>query len=220
MKLLTKGLIFLILFAFIWIPALAGSRSGGSTEPMGWELVTESYGIRVYERWVETAANVKVRERSGKMVLHCSIEEVLDLISDISKLSLWMRNVEKVELLKSVDSSEWYQRTVLDAPWPFSKQDMVSRYIVHHIKGDTKANVSILKETKLYPKQDGIQRLDSFNAKWEIEQLNTDKVKVTFTTMSTKPPEYPCWVQDPVIRNMFFSNLKNFKKLILGKHSG
>lgn len=219
MRLLTKGLIFIILFQFTCIPLQLSARTGGSNESLEWELVTESYGIKVYERWVETESKLKVRERSGNMTLHCSVEEVLALISDLTKVALWMGNVEAVEMLKNVNEKEWYQRIVLDAPWPFKKQDMVSRYIVHHKTGDTKATVTILKETELYPKQEGIDRLDSFNARWEVEEVNVNKVKVTFTTMSTKPPQYPCWVQDPLIRNMFFSNLKNFKKLIANKQS-
>lgn len=214
MRPLKKGIFFLIFLQLIAPVSLLMAKSGGPSEPMQWELITESFGIKVYERWIEPEPDLKVRERSGKMVLSCSMEDVIELISDYEKVPLWMNAAEKVEVLKRIDKKEWYQRTVLDAPWPFSKQDMVSHYIVKESKCKNKAQILILRETKLYPKQKGIERLDSFNAKWEVEKINDNKVKVTFTTSSTKPPEYPSWVQDPVVRNMFFSNLKNFKKLI------
>lgn len=214
MRLFTRGLIFLILMQFSSVLVIASNKPNGNSQTLGWKLVTESFGITVYERWIELDTKVKVRERSGKMIVHSSMDEVIELISDLSRVHLWMNNVEKVELLKSVNRNEWYQRIVLDAPWPFSKQDIVSKYIVYRDPSTDKAKIEILRETKLYPKQDGFERLDSFNARWDIEQISSNKVKVTFTTLSTKPPKYPCWVQDPVIRNVFFSNLKNFKKLI------
>ncbi len=214
MKFLHRINIFILLVFVLTSSVFAKDKPIAENEIFGWELITESFGIKVYERWVELDKDIKVRERSGKMTLHCSVEEVIELISDISRTQLWMSNVEKVEVIKSVSVKEWYQRTVLDAPWPFSKQDMVSRYIVEQDVANSTAKVTILRETNLYPEQEGVDRLDSFNAEWEIVAVNKNKVKVTFTTKSTKPPEYPCWIQDPVVRNMFFSNLKNFKKLL------
>lgn len=216
MKLISRFLIIIFLFSFIQTGNSKGYPGEGA-ELAGWKLITESAGIKMYERWVKLDKDVKVRERSGKMTLHSTVDEVVKLISDASKAHLWMSNVEDVKVLKSVSSTEWYQRTVLDAPWPFSKQDMVSRYIVEHDTQNKKAIIKILRETKLFPKQEGVDRLDSFNAEWIVENVKENKVKITFTTKSTKPPKYPAWAQDPVVRNMFFSNLKNFKKVILEK---
>lgn len=216
MKLISRFLIIIFLFSFIQTGNSKG-YPGEGTELAGWKLITESAGIKMYERWVKLDKDVKVRERSGKMTLHSTVEEVVKLISDASKAHLWMSNVEDVKILKSVSSTEWYQRTVLDAPWPFSKQDMVSRYIVERDSKNDKVIIKILRETKLFPKQKGVDRLDSFNAEWIVENVKESKVKITFTTKSTKPPKYPAWAQDPVVRNMFFSNLKNFKKVILEK---
>jgi len=216
MKLFYRLLTIILLFSFIQIGNSKGHPSE-KKELVGWELITESAGIKMYERWVKSDKDVKVRERSGKMTLHSTVEEVVKLISDASKAHLWMSNVEDVKILKNVSSTEWFQRTVLDAPWPFSKQDMVSRYIIECDTNNEKVTIKILRETKLFPKQEGVDRLDSFNAEWVIENVKENKVKITFTTKSTKPPKYPAWAQDPVVRNMFFSNLKNFKKVILEK---
>lgn len=208
-----------LLFILIFCSQLtqAANKPNGDREVKGWELITESNGIEVFERWIQLEPKLKIRERTGRMILNASVDEVLGLIADVSKAALWMKNVEEVALLKSISKTEWYQRTVLDAPWPFSKQDMVSKYIVHCNPEKTEAHVIIKKESELFPKQDGINRLDSFNALWEVIKINDHKVRVVFTTTSTKPPEYPTWVQDPIVRNIFFSNLRNFKKLISQK---
>jgi hypothetical protein len=179
-----------------------------------WELITEENGIQVMERWVTNEKNLKVKERTGRMTLNCSVDEVVKLISDVNRTHLWMSNVDRVKVLKAINNNEWYVHTILDAPWPFNKQDMVSKYSV--VKNSKKDLVSIIIEqdnTLLAPQKD-IDRLDTFSAEWVIEQVKENKVRVTFTTKSTQPPKYPAWAQDPVVRKVFFTNLKNFKGLI------
>lgn len=186
-----------------------GGESGNSSE---WELIEQEEGIEVYERWVNLDDDLKVRERTGKMVLKCSISQVANLVADNHKTHLWMSNVEQAQLLKKPNPQEWYVHTVIDAPWPFNKQDMVSRYERHDF--NDKTIITISHANGLVPLKEDVTRLDSFNAEWQIEQLSPGKVRVTFTTKSTKPPEYPCWMQDPVVRKVFFSNLRNFKSLV------
>lgn len=203
---------FFILLFIVFVVNINNVAAGENKSSSHWELISEANGIKVLERWVTNDKNLKVKERTGKMTLNCSIEEVVNLISDIERTHLWMCDVESVKKLKTVNDNTWFVHTVLDTPWPFSKQDMVSKY---HIKHDTgKTIVFINKEDKLLPPQEDVERLDTFNAEWIIEQVKEGKVKVTFTTKSTQPPKYPSWAQDPVVRKVFFNNLKNFKSVI------
>lgn len=205
--------IFLSFFVLFSIKNSQAKGLGGANTS-AWELISESNGIKVLERWVTNEKNLKVKERTGKMTLRCSVDEVLELISDSKRTHLWMSNVEAVKVIKSVTADEWYVHTILDAPWPFNKQDMVSKYHIVENADHTYAKVFIEKEDNLLPPQNEMDRLDTFNAEWIIEQVKEGKVKVTFTTKSTKPPKYPSWAQDPVVRKVFFDNLKNFKAIV------
>ncbi len=179
-----------------------------------WEFISNEDGIEVYERWVENETKTKVKERTGRMSLNCSKEEVIELIADATKTHLWMSNVESVNVIEKQSNSEWYIRTVMDAPWPFGRHDMVSQYTISENKQGKKTTIYIKQATHKYPKQEGVDRLDSFIAKWEVVETNKNTVKVSFTTCSTKPPEYPSWMQDPVVRKVFLSNLRNFKRML------
>ncbi len=177
-----------------------------------WLLITNENGIMVFERWVKSAKNQKVRERSGRMNINCDATAALMLIADANRTKNWMSNVENVEILKQVSQNNWYQRTVLNTPWPFNKQDMVSEYLVLHDTINNIITVKITPADNIMPKQKGIDRLNTFTAEWQIEQTKRGNTKITFTTSSTVPPEYPVWVQDPVVRKVFLSNLRGFKK--------
>ncbi|HAZ00985.1 MAG: hypothetical protein A2W95_01990 [Bacteroidetes bacterium GWA2_40_14] len=206
---------FVVLFSNLFfnnLDALAATGSGDNTK---WVTVTQDEGIEVQERWVTNEKNIKVRERSGKMNLNCSGEDILALISDASRTHLWMSNVESVTVIKTVSASEWYVHTKLNAPWPFGAQDMVSKYQVIRDSNQKVLKVLISPVNNLMPKQKDVERLDTFFAEWELTTTERGKVKVTFTTKSTVPPEYPSWVQDPVVRKVFFANLRNFKSILV-----
>ncbi len=191
---------------------IAVTGTGDNTK---WITVTQGEGIEVQERWVTNEKNIKVRERSGRMNLNCSNDEILALISDASKTHLWMSNVESVKVIKTISSDEWYVHTKLNAPWPFGAQDMVSKYQVTRDNNKNVLKVLISPVDNLLPKQKDVERLDTFFAEWELLTTERRKVKVTFTTKSTVPPEYPSWVQDPVVRKVFFANLRNFKSILV-----
>jgi len=184
------------------------TKAGGKAD---WVLVNDESGIKVFERWVDEGKNTKVKERSGKMTLNCSIDDIINVISDVSKTHVWMSYVEKSNVLKRSNENEWFVYTLLNAPWPFGRQDMVSKYQV--IRDDSKhsARILITRDMNLYPKQKGIDRLDTFNAYWELSAGENNTVNVTFTTKSTEPPKYPAWIQDPVVRKVFLSNLEHLK---------
>jgi len=210
----SKIIIFFLSFLFLNIVQYAHASDVNKESGSSWELINDDSGIQVLERWVINEKNLKVKERSGKMVLNCSVTEVLNLICDTKRTHLWMRNAEQVDKLKTVSDKEWYVHTILDTPWPFNKQDIVSKYtIVDNAETDV-IMVVIVKEDKLLPPQKDIDRLDTFSAVWTIEKVKKNRVKVSFTTKSTKPPKYPSWVQDPIVRNVFFNNMKNFKYLL------
>lgn len=178
-----------------------------------WELISVSDGVEMFERWIQIAAETKVRERTGKMIVNGTAKEALALVCDNTRAAEWMPNVEKVTVLKRKSNEDFFIHTILNTPWPFNKQDMVSEYKVSYDKQGN-IRVVITPEKCLLPKQKDVDRLDTFSAEWLIKPIGNHKVQITFTTKSTRPPEYPSWVQDPVVRRVFINNLKNFKALI------
>jgi hypothetical protein len=210
-KRLTLGvLIFLGLLFFDFNLSFATD----SDKDSDWVLINEEKGIKVFERWISLDKKTKVRERSGKMILHCTPEQVFDIITDVNKTNVWMGHVEKCELIKHVNKYEWFVYTLLNAPWPFGKQDMVSKYIVTCDEKSKTTKLSILRELNLIPEKKGIERLDTFNAEWEIVSVDDHTIDVTFTTKSTVPPKYPAWAQDPVVRKVFLQNLEKLKEYL------
>jgi hypothetical protein len=124
-----------------------------------------------------------------------------------------MKNAESVKRIKIINQNEWVVYTIIDTPWPFSRQDMVTKYKVIKLSSNI-IKVKIEQASSLLPKKEDMDRLDTFTAEWVIIPTDKNTVKVSFTTLSTKPPKYPSWAQDPVVRRVFASNMRNFKHLL------
>ena len=207
MKRIVFGILLLISFMLQFDTLFAGEADGEAD----WVLVTEDTDIKVFERWISVEKN-RARERSGKMVLNCKPEDLLAVITDPNKTDIWMSNVEECRIVRRINNNEWFVYTLMDAPWPIGKQDIVSKYTV--VRRDGRIYVNIDQQTDLIPKKKDIERLDTFSARWEITPVSENTVNVNFTTQSTQPAKYPQWAQDPIVRKTFLNNMKKLRRHI------
>ena len=207
MRRIVFGIFLLISFILQFDTLFAGEADNDAE----WVLVTEDTDIKVFERWISVEKN-RARERSGKMVLNCKPEDLLAVITDPNKTDIWMSNVEECRIVRRINSNEWFVYTLMDAPWPIGKQDIVSKYTVVHRDGRIYVNID--QQTDLIPKKKDIERLDTFSARWEITPVSENTVNVNFTTQSTQPAKYPQWAQDPIVRKTFLNNMKKLRRHI------
>lgn len=186
----------------------------GSVPQTGWKTVSNADGILVSERWIEEN-NHTFREKKGEMELSCSAIEAVRLISDVKSTSQWMKGVRSCDLIKRGSANEWFTYTLYSIPYPFDDRDLVS-----HFRVNTSGNryiISIESEATMIPVKDGITRLNSYSATWEITDLGHSTTKVVFTARSDTPPMFPRWIQDPILLKVFTGNLSNLKKLLTEK---
>ncbi len=190
---------------------LSFADEGNADNDANWVLVTEDkdYNIKVFERWISLDKQ-RARERSGKMLLKCAPDDLLAILTDPNKTDIWMSNVENCYIISRKDENEFYVYTLLDAPWPVGKQDIVSKYVI--TRSDNKIKLNIYQQTDLVAKKKNIERLDTFSASWEIVQVAENIVSVNFTTQSTQPSKYPNWAQDPIIRKTFLNNMRKLRR--------
>lgn len=202
---------FILLFFSIFAINVALAGENDVDEDSDWALVTEDKdcNIKVFERWVSVDRE-RARERSGKMVLKCSVDDILAILTDVRKTDIWMSNVEDCYVISRKSDTEWFVYTLLNAPWPIGKQDIVSKYEVEKVGDGIVLNIR--QQNDLIAKKKNIERLDTFSARWEIMPVSENTVNVKFTTQSTQPAKYPQWAQDPIVRKTFLNNMKKLRR--------
>lgn len=196
--------------------------SGGENINYGqWETTKNSDGVQTYVRWIEDTEGVRTRERKGEMVIECTVEDAIGIITNAKSTEHWMRNVKESIDIKRVNSFEWFNYILFDIPWPFNDRDLVSRNTIKTSAEKDSALISIISMEDFIPFRSGINRLTDYTASWSIVSITNEKVRITFTAITSTPPMFPRWIQDPVLEHIFHKNLVNLKAfIILHKKSG
>ncbi len=186
-----------------------------------WEMTKNSDGVQTYFRWIENTEGVRIRERKGEMVIECTVEDAVGIITNAKSTEHWMRNVKESFDITRVNSFEWFNYILFDIPWPFNDRDLVSRNTIKTNAEKDNVMISIISREDFIPFKSGINRLTDYTASWSIVSITNEKVRITFTAITNTPPMFPRWIQDPVLEHIFHKNLINLKAFIIShKKSG
>ena len=184
-----------------------------------WEVVKNTSGVKTYVRWLYYIDGRKTRERKGEILLDCSLDRTIGILTDATSTKKWMSGISENYLLTQTNPKQWYTYTLYDIPWPFNKRDLVSAYDLNYMPGNKSATIKIQSQAGYIPEKSGIERLIDYNATWTITETSLQQVQIIFSAISDTPPLFPRYVQDPVIEKMFHNNLVRLKELLSQKTS-
>ncbi len=173
-----------------------------------WVCVMDVKGVALHERWVKVNDSLSVRERKGIMIVDGSIDDVITFLSNPKTVKNWMKGVKEVRLIVRNDEELLY--LVINLPWPFSDRDLVAKYSVTRTGPD---NCTIRMRSDHYNRVESSKtvRIKNYNASWIVTKVGNGKVKIEFQVFSAEPPLFPQWVQEPVLKNVFYQNLLRLK---------
>jgi hypothetical protein len=179
-----------------------------------WKMVKSTDGVQTYVRWTYNSEGIPVRERKGEMTVYCSLQDAVRLISDAESISKWMSGVSENYILARINSSEWYTYTLFSVPWPFNKRDLVSLCKLTSDPAQGTANIAMVCKEDYVPMKTGIARLSDYQANWVITKIGEKNIKISFHAISTAPPVFPRYIQDPVIERIFHNILVHLKVIL------
>lgn len=179
-----------------------------------WEMVKSTDGVQTYVRWTSNNEGIPARERKGEMTVQCSLQDAVRLISDAGSISKWMSGVSENYILGRINPSEWYTYTLFSIPWPFNKRDLVSLCKLTSDPAQGTASLAMVCKEDYVPLKSGIARLTDYHANWVITKIGEKNIKISFYAISTAPPVFPRYIQDPVIERIFHNNLVHLKVIL------
>ena len=179
-----------------------------------WDLVDSKLGITVFERWVHVTNNLTVRERKGEMVVKSSVGTVVQTLSDPQKVKYWMRNVSNAYVVQKISNNSWYTYTLFSLPWPLENKDMVTFSSLKYKENAEGVIIEIQSRENVVPQKDNVQRLTNYKAIWDIVAKGNGYVSISLTAISMTPPEYPRFIQDPILKRAFMQNLNNLQNIL------
>jgi hypothetical protein len=181
--------------------------------PGVWMSIKSSKDVSTYYRWVTSETGSKFRERKGIIYSECSMNEAIHYVTNADLAKKWMNNLDENYNLKTININEWYTYTLFDIPWPLNKRDMVSLYKIYSDSIRKTTTIVITSMDQYVPLKPGIARIINYKAIWNIVE-HGKLVQITFHISANNPPEFPRYIQDPLIDRVFHNNLVRLKDLL------
>ena len=212
-----------ILFSLLMFVSLSATYNDSVVLPPGkessWELIENSEGVKIYLRWVELSDKIKIRERKAEIMVHTTLDKTIKAITDAAEIPNWMSGVKKVMLLHRESPSKWFAYTLYGLPWPFNDREMITMCTLSYSSGKDKAYLNMRSSDEGYPPARGVERLTHYKASWELFEVKSGLIRMTFIARSDDPPAFPRCIQDPVIKKVFHKNMVNLKEMLDGNRS-
>nr|WP_321452003.1 hypothetical protein [uncultured Carboxylicivirga sp.] len=197
-------------FIFVSILSLFGFHSGIHNEP-DWISSGQENGIYLFERWIDINDQLKVRERKGEFYSSCLLADAEFFLNDYKNSKQWMKGISKIEVINRQNEEIIY--FVISLPWPFKNRDFTARYSCERIN-DKKSIIRLRNLKAMLPESNKYVHIKDYRASWLVEQVSPTMCKITFCTFSSEPPLFPQWIQEPVLKKLFFKNLERLQNCL------
>lgn len=179
-----------------------------------WNCTKNRNGIALYEKWVKVNDSLTVKERKGELTVTGNYHNVVQYLSQTTTMKDWMSNVDAAKNITVSNDTLMY--ILFNLPWPFSNRDLIAHCQTTYLN-EYQAIIKLESHPNALKKSDEAVRINSYRASWEITQLANGQIKVVLQTFSDEPPLCPHWIQDPIVEEIFYSNLLKLKSKLTEK---
>lgn len=162
----------------------------------GWKSVKQSRGVEVFEKKIgkETAFR-------GVATLSGSKKDFLKIIHDTSRWKNWVENLKSGELIEKKSDSHHIFRQVIGTPFPMKDREVVYQSIVSRTGPKTVQVEMKSIEHPLAPRTKDRIRTEIVFTRYQVEQINSQQIRVTFENLSNPGGKIPKFLTDWASRN-------------------
>jgi hypothetical protein len=175
----------------------------------GWDLKKEKDGIKIFTRSVEgsTFAEFKGTTTIGKS----SLAEVLDVILDVKNYESLFHDSMNPKVLKQEGKYYNIHYLQVKAPWPVKNRDTVYELKAVVDKNGKHAFVSLKPLPDYFVEDKDFVRIRKGTGFWELEEDDSNNVKVTYQFHGEPGGEIPAWLANSFVVTQPFETLVNLK---------
>ncbi len=181
-----------------------------------WESMAESDLINAESRWLNLSDGTKVIQRkAGMIVKGTSPEQVAAIIRDYTLIPEWMNAADDASLISRSNKNLWAIFLVFELPWPLRNKYLINEVSEHKHPSLPFYTFRINSSEKYKPPFDcKINDFGHYEGVWKVYSLQKDITYIEFSAFSTEPPQFPRWIQDPIINRSFTKTMENFYNIL------
>lgn len=201
---LRKLLVIAILVAW-------GSQFLYAIEPE-WELIKEQDGIRIYRRDVP---GTEIDEFKGDIIVRARIDVIGIVLQDVLAYPTWMEDCKHTQFIEKFDDRNFIVYQVQDTPWPVKNRDIVVRVTttINWEAGSFTVIVKAIEDARI-PPQEHLVRITELTGKWEVEYLDREHTKVTYSLNTDPAGSLPVSLISKNLQNAPYITLQGLQRIV------
>jgi hypothetical protein len=152
----------------------------------------------------------KLKLLKAEMTLeNTSFDDLLEFLQDINNCVKWQYNTIESQILEKRNGSIIY-RTVLEAPWPVSKREMILELTSSF--DSVKQELTIISRTVdyEYPKSDDLVRVPLAVGRWKVVSIK-NSLKVDYFLQIDPGGSVPVWLINLAMAEGPYNSFTNLK---------
>lgn len=177
-----------------------------------WDLKRDKSGIEIYTRSVEGSTFEEFKAITN--IQNTSLVDVLNVILDVENYESLYPDCKNPKILKQ--EGKWYDihYVLTKGPLTVKDRDSVVEQKTEINKNGKHAMVTLNSLPDYAPENKNIVRIRKGTGYWELEEDNSNTVKVTYQFHGEPGGEIPAWIANSFVVNHPFKTLENLKKII------
>jgi hypothetical protein len=172
-----------------------------------WQAEKSSEGIQIL---TQTLPNSKLKAFRGLVTLKTSLPKVIQVFEKMDQHKNWLNRASKSKVISTSPN----QTTVYmnyDSPWPVTDRDVFLQYSKKEISSSRIEYQCKSLDSK--KKTEGYIRIHSLKGRWIFEEVDTQRVKVTYEQHANSGGNIPTWLANAAVTDVPIQTLKNFREL-------
>jgi len=179
----------LSVFLSLFIALNVVAQDSATTQP-AWDFVAEKPGIKVYTRTTKTSS---IKEIMIKAEMEGRIDTLQSIVNDAINYESWVYKCSGGEPIEPTEGFNTAYAAITDFPFPMSDRELVAKS-KQWKDDDGRLHSHTFSAPDDIPLKSGIVRIRDYEAKWVMEQVDTNRIHVEYISKVDPGGNIPAWV--------------------------
>lgn len=178
-------------------------------EESEWEKSLEKDNIIIYTRHIEES---KFKEFLAETTMRGTIDEFIEIFTDIDNYPSWMPDCKSVEILDKPTLFDITYHMKLKVPFPFANRDIIQQVVL--TRKDTELKVALINRPDKVPVDKKNVRMQQAKGYWLIKEISEEEISIRFQFFADPGGDIPAWLANSFIVKNPHLTLRNLKEML------
>ncbi|MFC1764093.1 START domain-containing protein [Planctomycetota bacterium] len=192
--------------------AVCGSGSfAADKKEFKWVLAKDKQGVKVYTRKVD---GIDFKECKGVITIKTSLTSLVALVSDVKAAPDWLENCSKSEMLKWINTKEYYTYSLSKAPWPIMDRDTILHNLISQDKATLVVTIKQTGKPDYIKEKKNIARVKRTEGFWQFTAQKDGNVEIIYQVLSDPGGAIPVWLINSSLVSQPYATLLKMQKVV------